>query len=227
MSETQQIEALKKIIEEQKITIAQISHEVRNPVTLINSSLKLIEKQHPEVRDFAFWKDTMQDMDYLLRLLDEVSSYNNGNLLHPEVLDTSRWLTDFASSLGCTIPETFRFSFQIDEDLPPLSADPLKLRRALENLIRNGFEALEEEGEVSFKASADAQNLCICISDTGCGIPEKYLDTLYQPFVTHKTDGTGLGLAITKRIIEAHQGILTLETAPKKGSAFTILLPIR
>lgn len=49
MSDIQQIEALKKIIEEQKIAISQISHEIRNPVTLINSSLKLIEKQHPEV----------------------------------------------------------------------------------------------------------------------------------------------------------------------------------
>lgn len=226
MSDIQQIDALKKEIEEQKIAISQISHEIRNPVTLINSSLKLIEKQHPEVRDFAFWNDTMMDMDYLLRLLDEVSSYNNSMLLHPETLNTSQWLTDFAASLVCSVPASFRFSFQIPPALPLLHADPVKLRRALSNLIRNGFEALEKEGEVSFTASSDGPYLTLHISDTGCGIPAEYLDTLYQPFVTHKPDGTGLGLSITRRIIEAHHGSLTLETKPGAGTVFTIRLPL-
>lgn len=226
MSDTQQIEALKKIIEEQKIAMSQISHEVRNPVTVINSSLKLIEKQHPEVRGFAFWDDTMQNMEYLLRLLDEVSSYNNSMLLRPEIIHTSQWLTDFVSSLACTVPG-FHFYFQIPHSLPSLCADPVKLRRALSNLIRNGFEALEKEGEVSLTASSDGQYLTLRISDTGCGIPEEYLDTLYQPFVTHKPDGTGLGLPITKRIIEAHHGSLSLETRPGLGTVFTILLPLK
>lgn len=226
MSDIQQIEALEKVIEEQQIAISQISHEIRNPVTLINSSLKLIEKQHPEVRDFAFWNDTMQDMEYLLRLLDEVSSYNNSTLLHPEALNTSQWLTDFSASLAHSVPEAFRFSFQIPPLLPSLYADPVKLRRALSNLIRNGFEALKKEGEVSLTASLDGQYLALQVSDTGCGIPEEYLDTLYQPFVTHKSDGTGLGLSITKRIIEAHRGILRLETSPDSGTVFTILLPL-
>lgn len=227
MSDIQQIEALKKIIEEQKIAISQISHEIRNPVTLINSSLKLIEKQHPEVQNFALWNDAMQDMEYLLRLLDEVSSYNNSTLLRAEVLNTSQWLTDFASSLVCSIPEAFRFSFQIPQALPSLCADPVKLRRALSNLIRNGFEALEKEGEVSLTASSDGQSLTLHISDTGCGIPDEYLDTLYQPFVTHKSDGTGLGLSITKRIIEAHHGTLEFQTEPGSGTVFTIRLPLK
>lgn len=226
MSESQKIEALQQIIEEQKIAISQISHEIRNPVTVINSSLKLIEKQHPEVQNFAFWEDTMRDMGYLLKLLDEVSSYNNSTLLHTEMINTSQWLTEFLSSLANTVPDPFRFSFQIAPALPPLSADPLKLRRALENLIRNGFEALEDKGEVSFSASSDGKELCLRISDTGCGIPESYLDTLYQPFVTHKPDGTGLGLSITRRIIEAHGGAIKLDTAPHQGTVFTILLPL-
>lgn len=226
MSENPETEALKKIIEEQKFAISQISHEIRNPVTLINSSLKLIEKQHPEVKSFAYWKDTMQDMEYLLCLLDEVSSFNNSMLLKQESLNTSQWLTDFASSLFCMIPHSVRFSFHIPPLLPPLTADPVKLRRALSNLLRNGFEALEKEGEVSLSASVDGQSLSLCVSDTGCGIPEEYMDTLYQPFVTHKAGGTGLGLPITKRIVEAHGGSLSLKTSPGAGTSFTIRLPL-
>lgn len=226
MTEQNQIEALKKIIEEQKIAISQISHEVRNPVTLINSSLQLIEKQHPEVRDFLFWEDTIRDMKYLLRLLDELSNYNNSEKLNPKLLDAGRWLTEVYSSLSSLSSESFRFSFRLPEDLPAFYADPIKLRQAISNLIRNGFEALEGDGEVTLSASADEQWMRIRIADTGCGIPEEYMDTLFQPFVTHKQDGTGLGLSITKRIIEAHKGKLLIETTPGKGTAFTILLPL-
>lgn len=225
MSEAEQIERLKRIIEEQKITISQISHEVRNPVTVINSSLQLIEKKCPAICEYPLWQDTMRDMKYLLRLLDEVSSYNNSTLLRKEVLDTSTWLSGFLSSLSRTVPAPFSLSWQVPPALPAICADPLKLRRALENLLRNGFEALEDQGEVSFLAEAKKDALCLRISDTGCGIPQERLDTLYQPFVTHKPDGTGLGLSITKRIIEAHRGTLSLETVPGRGTTFTVLLP--
>lgn len=226
MSENSQIESLSKIIEEQKFAISQISHEVRNPVTLINSSLKLIEKQHPEVQSFKYWKDMMQDMEYLLCLLDDVSNFNNSMLLKREPLNTSQWLTDFASSLFCIVPDSVHFSFHIPPLLPPVTADPVKLRRALSNLLRNGFEALEKKGEVLLTASADSQYLSLSVSDTGCGIPDEYLDTLYQPFVTHKAGGTGLGLSITKRIVEAHGGSLSLKTVPGAGTSFTMCLPL-
>ena len=118
MTEHTQIDVLKKIIEEQKIAISQISHEVRNPITLINSSLQLIEKQHPEVRDFLFWEDTMRDMKYLLRLLEELSNYNNSEKTNPKLLDAGRWLTEVYSSLSSLSSESFRFSFRLPEDLP-------------------------------------------------------------------------------------------------------------
>lgn len=147
MSEAEQIERLKRIIEEQKITISQISHEVRNPVTVINSSLQLIEKKCPAIREYPLWQDTMRDMKYLLRLLDEVSSYNNSTLLRKEVLDTSTWLSGFLSSLSRTVPAPFSLSWQVPPALPAICADPLKLRRALENLLRNGLRLWRIRGK--------------------------------------------------------------------------------
>ena len=168
----------------------------------------------------------MQDLAYLLRLLDEVSHYNNGMTLHPEFLDTSQWLTEITSVYHHTVSAPFRFSSHIPQNLPCLHADPVKLRQAVSNLIRNGFESLKEEGEVTLDASADEQHLILCITDTGCGIPQEYIDTLFLPFVTHKSDGTGLGLSITRRIVEAHGGTIRLDTTPGKGTSFTILLPL-
>lgn len=226
MAQEHQLKALKKTIEEQRIAISQISHEIRNPVTLINSSLKLIEKQHPEVQEFAFWNDVRRDMAHLLNLLEDVSRYNNSMVLHLELLNTGCWLRELTASLSFILPGAFHFSSHIPQGLPEVHADPTKLRQALHNLIRNAFESLEGDGTVSLTASANEQYLSIQISDTGCGIPAEYIDSLFQPFTTHKPNGTGLGLAITKRIIEAHRGHLLLETEPGTGTCFTILLPL-
>ncbi|MEY8427422.1 ATP-binding protein [Lachnospiraceae bacterium 46-15] len=226
MAQEHQLKTLKKTIEDQRMAISQISHEIRNPVTLINGSLKLIEKQHPEVQEFAFWNDVRRDMAHLLNLLEDVSRYNNSMLLHLELLNTSHWLRELTASLSFMLPESFHFSSHIPQGLPKVHADSTKLRQALHNLIRNGFESLEGDGTVSLAASADEQYLSIQISDTGCGIPAEYIDSLFQPFTTHKPNGTGLGLAITKRIIEAHHGQLLLETELGTGTCFTILLPL-
>lgn len=226
MAQEHQLNELKKTIEEQRLAISQISHEIRNPVTLINGSLKLIEKQHPEVQEFAFWSDVMRDMAHLLNLLEDVSRYNNSILLHPELLNTSCWLKELTASLSFILPESFHFSSHIPQGLPEVQADPTKLRQALYNLIRNGFESLEDDGTVSLASSVNGPYLSIQISDTGCGIPAEYMDSLFQPFATHKPNGTGLGLSITKRIVEAHHGQLLLETELGTGTCFTILLPL-
>lgn len=60
-------------MEDTNLTIAKIAHEIRNPLTLINSSLQLIETMHPEVKDFQFWSQTLDDVEYLNQLLDELS----------------------------------------------------------------------------------------------------------------------------------------------------------
>ena len=226
MSEYNHIKQLEATIEDQKFAISKISHEVRNPVTLINSSLQLIEQEHPEVSGFAFWNETRADMNYLIRLLEELSTYNNGQILHPEHLSTSKWLKETAASLKAAVSKNYTFKIDVAEDLPSITADPVKLRQALLNLLRNAFEAVSENGFVSLGAHADATNLTITVRDNGCGIPPEYLDDLFRPFVTHKSGGTGLGLAITKQIVNAHRGKIVIHTAPDQGTSFDIVLPL-
>ncbi len=64
-------------MEDTNFTIAKITHEIRNPLTLINSSLQLIESMHPEVKDFQFWSQTLEDVEYLNQLLDDLASYSD------------------------------------------------------------------------------------------------------------------------------------------------------
>ncbi len=211
-----------------RFAVSRISHEIRNPVTLIYSSLQIIEKEHPEVQTFSLWKETMADMEYLRHLLDELSSYNNGDALHKEPIPTYEWLEQIVSSFSEVINASGEISFShyIETPLPSIWGDPIKLKQALLNLLRNAQEALSPGGDICLTATLEQNHLCIEIRDTGCGIPEEYMATLFEPFITHKESGTGLGLAITKRIIETHHGTITCTSIPQEGTVFTVRLPI-
>lgn len=226
-------ELIHKILDDHQMEISQISHEIRNPVTLINSSLQLIEKQHPEVREFNFWSQTMDDMRNLRVLLDDLSHYNNGMRLNKTRVDVNFFLHDLAASAKAWGEEqSCHIHVTAGEALPDICADPVKLRQSLTNLLKNAIESSRDNTEISIHAKAltpaedSGTQLLVEISDNGDGIPSEYLPSLFEPFVTHKQNGTGLGLAVTKRIIEAHGGCITVRSDEGKGTCFSILMPV-
>ena len=214
-------ELMNKIKEEQRFCLSKISHEVRNPVTLINSSLQLIEQQHPEVKTFAFWKETMEDLSFLRTLLDELSSFNNGDILHTESKDLSEWIPYFISTIKCS-PAFSNICLEMSENLPTVIWDFTKIRQVLHNLIRNSWEASPQDSDLIFKVSFEDPFIQISIKDHGCGIPSSIHTTLFEPFQTTKSNGTGLGLAICKKIVESHHGTISVFSQSKKGTTVTI-----
>ena len=197
-----------------------------NPVTLINSSLQIIEAEHPEVKDFQFWDDVKGDLSYLLTLLNDLSSYNNGNSLTLECFKPGPWLKDLLLRLVLLKKqEPPSLCCQIQPDLPAITADPVKLRQLLTNLVRNALEA--GCTSLTFSAFLDSGSLKMTLSDNGSGIPEEYQPTLFEPFVTHKSGGTGLGLALSRKIAEAHGGQLLLSSSNSSGTCFTVILPTK
>ena len=79
---------------------------------------------------------------------------------------------------------------------------------------------------IYLEAFSDDKYVYICVRDTGCGITEKQLPTIFEPFVTYKQNGSGLGLAICEKIIKAHGGIISVDSAVNVGTTFLISLPI-
>lgn len=226
-------ELLTRLLESHKIEISTISHEIRNPLTLIYSTLQMIEAQHREVRDFRHWKSMRQDIEYMKQLLEELSSYNNGESLHLTAVDTVSFLETLVLSFAASILDTnIEFTSRIDPDIPPVIMDPVKIRQLFLNLLGNAKEALltcpgSEHPAISLHTEYADRTVRFLIMDNGPGISAEDIGSIFDPFVTHKENGTGLGLAIARRIITAHKGSLNVESTPGKGSVFTVTLPVQ
>jgi signal transduction histidine kinase len=122
---------------------------------------------------------------------------------------------------------------EIPDGLPVIDADPVLLRRVLDNLLDNARKYSEQEKPITLRAAAQNGDLRVEVEDEGIGLGEDDLRQLFTPFFrtdrsrARGTGGVGLGLALARRIVEAHGGSLAAYSAPGKGSTFTLTLPVR
>lgn len=107
-----------QLLKNHQEAVSLISHEIRNPLTLISSSLQIMELEHPEVKEFFNWKQTMDDVDFMCSLLNELSDYNNGNTLHLSVFSIEQLLKILQSPLQFHLNQN---SLYIPLNLPPAS----------------------------------------------------------------------------------------------------------
>jgi signal transduction histidine kinase len=115
-------------------------------------------------------------------------------------------------------------------EIPEIECSPSQINQVFLNIITNAAQAIETQGEIVITTKLrGANHVAIRIADTGCGIPEENLSKIRDPFFTTKEvgKGTGLGLSIVDEIIRSHHGELLVESVVGKGSAFTVVLPIR
>lgn len=207
-------------------TISKIVHEIRNPLTLINSSLQLIQQLHPEVKDFQFWTQTLEDVSYLGVLLDDLASYNDDRRFFRSEVDIRQLALSLEESLQPYLLESHKhFSLHVPNQLPSVFGSPIKLKQAFLNILKNACEATGDEGRINMSVRKYLSDIIILITDDGCGMNEECLGSLFTPFISHKSNGSGLGLAITKKIIDAHHGQIDVTSALGKGTTFTITLP--
>lgn len=213
-------------MEDTNLTIAKIAHEIRNPLTLINSSLQLIETMHPEVKDFQFWSQTLDDVEYLNRLLGELSLYSDNRRFFMCEVNLKEIFSSLEESLQpYVMAEKKNFSVHLPSQLPSVFGNPVKLKQAFLNLLKNAFESTGENGCVSLSARKYLDQIIVRITDDGCGMTPEALETLFVPFSSHKADGTGLGMAITHKILTAHYGHIDVSSSLGRGTTFTITLP--
>ena len=228
-------ELLSRLLHTHRMEVSSISHELRNPLTLVYSTLQLIEARHPEVLTYEHWEAMRCDIEYMNQLLQELSVYNNSELLTTKRIHTQSFLKSLVLSFAASLTDTdIEFTSHIEADLPDICGDCVKLRQVLLNLLGNARDAVSSDLDfskkrpmITFHARIKDNRLLITIKDNGCGILPEQTDSIFEPFVTYKKNGTGLGLAISHRIAAAHGGRLTVSSDPDTATEFTLSLPVQ
>lgn len=218
-----------QLLENHHTAVSMIAHEIRNPLTLVSSSLQIMEAQHPEVKKFHNWKQTMEDIQFMCDLLNELASYNNSSTLRHSVFSIEKLLKNISVSFAISLEASdshISFASKIAPGMGDFTGDKIKLEEVILNLLQNAKDAVGTDGSIFLSAERSNDRIVIRCQDNGCGIPSDRLDTIFDIFVTYKENGTGLGLAAAKRIVEAHGGALAVESVPGEGSVFTVTLPV-
>lgn len=216
--------ALEQQKKEFQMTLSKFAHEIRNPVALIQSEFQMMAASHPELEEDEGWYSIMENLEHIRDLLDELSRYNNAEHLSLVQTDAAALLRNVAAAfrpslnyLGITLQT------DIPEELPLLLLDQIKIRQALINLLRNAQESIQHShGIIKLSASAAWDGIHISVCDNGCGMTEKQLGEIFDPFITFKPSGTGLGLPVTKQIIESHGGTMNVHSISGEGTRFEI-----
>ncbi len=205
---------------------AGVAHEIRNPLSSIKGFATYFMEREEKPEDKEIAKVMIHEVDRLNRVVSQlvelampVSVSKKPVSLSAVIEKSLKILEREAANKNIEIKTIFPSTeplYAIDED---------RIKQVLLNLYLNGIESMGEGGILSIELSEKNGEAIIKISDTGCGISEKDLAHVFDPYFTTKTTGTGLGLAIVHNIIEAHGGKITAESRPGNGAVFTIYLP--
>ncbi len=206
-----------------------IIHDFRSPFTGIQLSSSMLKELHPD-EESQEWCDLISmQVQRMLNMAEEVLAFSQGNTkLHSKPIDISNLLQNFKKLNQVYVDSAFvELRVCVEEGLI-INADENKINRALQNLLANALEALNQhEGKIEIKAKRKNKWVEIIFSDNGAGIPEEIQNNLFEAFVTSgKQGGIGLGTAIIKTIVDAHGGDIFFESTLGKGTTFYLSFPI-
>ena len=229
----------RKLLQAERITawqeIAQrLAHEIRNPLTPIKLSAQRILKRHEEgAEDFAkvlrpAVSSIITEVDNLERMLREFGEFAKLPVPKPADVALKEMLGEVAS-VYAHLSSRVRIDIKEVPESVVLAVDRNQMKRVFANLFTNAIQAMPEGGLLSVRADVVKKahtSFCrIAVSDTGSGISESNMDSIFDPYFTTKKEGTGLGLAIVQRIVFDHKGNVWAESDGSTGTTFFIDLP--
>ena len=206
---------------------AMVGHDLRNPLTGIAGAtyylkMKLGSKIGKKAK--AMLELIEKNIGYSNNIINDLLEYSKEiRLTLTEV--TPKSILKEALAL-IRIPENIQI-LDLTENKPKVRADIQKMTRVFVNIIKNAIEAMPKGGTLTIKSKKLNGNLEITFTDTGIGISKDVIEKIWVPLFTTKAKGMGLGLSICKRIIEAHEGNISVKSKRGKGTTFTITIPTK
>jgi len=217
---------------------AGIAHEIRNPLTSLSGSIQVLKNElelNPESRKLM--EIVLEETNRLNNLITDFLLFAQPEPGEKKKIDLS-WLIEEIIILFLHSPEGEHI--KINQLITPgiyIAGNPGNLKQVLWNILKNAAQSQPRGGVIEvevksedylkpFKKASNGKWAKIRIKDQGCGIPKEIQKKIFDPFFTTKDQGTGLGLSISQRIIESHQGKITVTSEENQGTEVVIYLPL-
>ena len=236
MTASRELDRLRKLDTMKSEFVANVSHELKTPLTSIKAYTEALLDMAQEERMKSFLKVIDEESDRLLFLINDllnVSRIQSGKMKLNFELLPPRVIVDDILSISKVQSEKHTIVLQMADDLPRTMLDREKMKEVMINLLSNAIKYSPKGGNVWIRMGYDASNLMIEVQDEGMGISKENQAKLFQAFSrvdsSHTAEilGTGLGLVISKAIVEHHGGRIWLESEPGRGTTFFVLIPLR
>jgi len=214
--------------------LARLAHEIRNPLSSLDIHVQLLEEDlgnlAPQLRDQM--TSRLEIIQGELHRLDSIVAQFL-RLAGPSALDLES--VELKSVIGHVFnllqPEARVRGIELVvpdcKEFPPFLADPVRLTQAILNLVINAMQAVDKHGKIEIVVTRIERDISIEVRDSGPGIPDNELGSIFDPYYTTKNEGHGLGLWIVQQIVVAHRGTLRAANRFSGGATLTITIPFK
>lgn len=215
--------------EQRRMLLADIAHELRNPLAIIRGNVEgMIDGVYP--RDDSQLSPLLEETGQMARLLDDLqtlSMVEAGVLqLHREPVCLAAFISDVVQAF---LPRAEAAGIRLTESTTgdgEIQIDPVRIRQVIENLILNALRHTEAGGRIEVRAFLGQVHAIVEVVDDGEGIPADVLPHIFDRFIkSADSGGSGLGLAIARRLVERHGGVITATSTVGKGTTIRVTLP--
>ncbi|MGB9809575.1 MAG: sensor histidine kinase [Caldanaerobacter sp.] len=212
-----------------KDLIANISHDLKTPLGLIRGYSEMLLDYYGEDKEKRekYLNTVIKETERMTKLVDDVlqlSKLQSGMVeIKEETIDLEKLIFETLDIFEIQILEK-NIEVRLENLKVKVVADREMIKRAIINIISNAIASMENGGILSITAELQDKNVLIKISDTGCGIPEKDLEHIFDRFYKGNKSGTGLGLAIVKEILTLHQSDFGIRSKEGEGTTFYFTL---
>ncbi len=231
----QDISYLKRLDQMKNDFVHTVSHDLRSPLTAVLGYAELVERVGPlneQQTEFIHRvQGSVQSITALVNDLLDLGKLEAGFDSRRETVRVESVLEYSLGLLNSLVrKKNIRLTQEVAKELPPLRANPIRIRQMIDNLISNAIKYTPEEGEIRVSLQSEENQIILQVSDNGPGIPLAEQNLIFDKFyratnVADNSRGTGLGLAIVKSIVDAHHGRVWVESKLNQGAAFFVVLP--